>query len=189
MIGEWAYYKQHFTPEQCNSIIKQALELPPRPSKLGAGAGAERIDNEVRRSTLRSLVRNSTWNSLFIEIDKLVAQANREWFQLDYKFLPAIQFATYDSVNNGCYIRHQDTFLGPSPSHRKLSFTVQLSDPTTYEGGELKFWDVGQHPNPENMRAQGTVCVFPSIIFHEVTPVTSGVRHSLAGWYEGPQWR
>ena len=37
----------------------------------------------------------------------------------------------------------------------------------------------------EGSREQGTVLVFPSNIAHTVTPVTSGVRNSLAGWVLG----
>ncbi len=187
MIGEWAYIKSHFTPEQCDQIIQEALKLPEYEATLGPSS--ERIDNQWRKSTIRAIIRNSTWNYLFNELDKIVAQVNREWFQVDYNFLPAIQFATYDSETGGFYKRHQDVFLGPLKTQRKLSITVQLSDPETYEGGDLKFLDVGQHPKIENMRTRGTVCVFPSIVFHEVTPVTHGVRHSLAGWYEGPHCR
>lgn len=187
MIGEWAYIKSYFTPEQCDKIVQEALKLSEYEATLGPSS--IRKDNEWRRSTLRTIVRNPTWNYLFNELDKVVAQINDQWFQVEYNFLPGIQFATYDSTTQGFYKRHQDVFLAPLKTQRKLSVTVQLSDPNSYEGGDLQFLDVGHHPKPENIRARGTVCVFPSIIFHEVTPVTKGIRHSLAGWYEGPHWR
>ena len=186
-MHQWSYYKEHFTPEQCDLIIKEALTIPEKPATLGPSS--IRTNDDWRRSSIRAIERSPTWQYLFNEVDKLVDQANRAWFNVDYSHLPAIQFATYDSANQGCYKRHQDTFLAPLPTHRKLSFTVQLSDPETYEGGELRFLDVGLEPKAENMRLRGTVCIFPSIVFHEVTPVTKGVRHSLAGWYEGPRWR
>jgi PKHD-type hydroxylase len=187
MIAEWSYFKAHFTPQQCDKIISTALELPEIDGKLGPST--DRVDNEWRRSKIRSIPRTESWIWLYREIDLLVAEANNRWFNVDYKFLPGIQFASYSDKDLGCYKRHQDTFLAPLPTHRKLSFTIQLSDPSTYEGGELNFLDVCSLPNKENIRLQGTVCVFPSIVFHEVTPVTKGIRHSLAGWYEGPHWR
>lgn len=187
MIGEWAYIKSYFTPEQCDSIIQEALILPEQKAKLGPSS--DRVDNEWRRSSIRAITRKSAWIYLFNELDKVVESINNQWFQVDYKFLPAIQFATYDGENQSFYKRHQDVFLAPLPTQRKLSVTVQLSDPDSYCGGDLQFLDVGHYPKVENLRARGTVCVFPSIIFHEVTPVTKGIRHSLAGWYEGPHWR
>ena len=36
---------------------------------------------------------------------------------------------------------------------------------------------------------KGSVIVFPSFHRHRVTPVTSGIRHSLVTWVEGPHWR
>jgi len=188
MRGEWAYYKQHFSPSECNKIIQQALLIP---NQLGTiGSSSINVKESVRRSLIRAITRTPEWIYLFTEIDKLVAQANRQWFGVDYKYLPAIQFAEYNSEDRGFYARHQDTFLvSPISTHRKLSVTVQLSNPSDYTGGDLKFSDIGVFPNPENMRTQGTVCIFPSIIFHEVTPVTDGKRYSLAGWYEGPPWR
>jgi len=188
MRGEWAYYKQYFSASDCDSIIQKALLIPEQPGTIGSSS--TNVENSIRRSLIRAITRTPDWIDLFNEIDKLVAQANRQWFDVDYKFLPAIQFAEYDSKDSGFYARHQDTFLvSPIPTHRKLSVTVQLSDPGDYTGGDLKFSDIGILPNTENMRSRGTVCVFPSIIFHEVTPVTAGKRYSLAGWYEGPPWR
>jgi PKHD-type hydroxylase len=188
MRGEWSYFKNYFSSSDCDKIIKQALEIPEQPGTIGSSSVD--VKESIRRSQIRPILRSAEWIDLFNEIDKLVATANRRWFNVDYNFLPAIQFAEYDSENSGFYARHQDTFLiSPISTHRKLSFTVQLSDPESYMGGDLKFSDIGIQPNSDNMRSRGTVCVFPSIIFHEVTPVLSGKRFSLAGWYEGPPWR
>jgi PKHD-type hydroxylase len=188
MNGEWSYFKEHFSSEVCDKIIKKSLEIKEAPATLGAQSN--RTSEEWRRSSLRWIQRSNEWNWLYSEIDKLVAQANNYWFNVDYKFLPEIQFASYDAENQGCYKQHKDThFITPFKTHRKLSFTVQLSDPGSYEGGDLEFVDVSHKPNAENLRSRGTVCIFPSLVYHEVKPVTSGIRHSLAGWYEGPRWR
>ena len=76
-------------------------------------------------------------------------------------------------------------------SHRKLSMTIQLSDPDDYEGGDFVFNvnQIGQSPDREQLRKKGTVLVFPSFIMHGVKPVTKGTRKSLVSWIEGPTWR
>ena len=186
MQSEWAYLKRHFTAEQCDTIISKALQLPEQKAKMGPDNSKV---SDWRRSTIRGIMRTPEWEFLYKEIDEITAKVNDEWFQLDYSHLPAIQFASYNEKDQGCYKRHCDTFLAPLPTHRKISFTVQLSDENSYEGGDLCFYDVCSLPNQDNMRLRGTVCFFPSIVFHEVTPVTKGIRHSLAGWYEGPHWR
>ena len=70
---------------------------------------------------------------------------------------------------------------------RKLSMTVNLSKPEDYDGGNLKF-DWGPHQKESQgprfkecteIRPRGSIIVFPSFMYHQVTPVTRGVRYSL----------
>jgi PKHD-type hydroxylase len=74
--------------------------------------------------------------------------------------------------------------IGPHPiNHRKISITIQLSDPDEYEGGDLELWaGVGQVKAP---RFQGCAVLFPSYILHRVTPVITGTRKSLVLWVGG----
>jgi PKHD-type hydroxylase len=156
---------------------------------LGVGDG-KHYNDDIRRSQIRWIQRKQEWQDLFVTIDKLVAQANIDFFRVEYNYLPIIQFTEYDYAYQGTFARHQDCFLTVHSEHqRKLSFSIQLSDPDSYEGGDLEFTDVGIVPKAQNMRQQGTVIIFPSIIFHQVTPVTKGMRYSLVGWYEGTPWR
>ena len=73
---------------------------------------------------------------------------------------------------------------------RKLSMTINLNKPGEYEGGNLKF-DFGPHSTGERyhecveIRPQGSVIIFPSYIYHQVTPVTKGTRYSLVLWTLG----
>lgn len=77
---------------------------------------------------------------------------------------------------------------------RKLSVTVNLSHPDEYEGGNLRF-DCGPHTRGdrfvecEEIRPRGSIVVFPSHIYHQVTPVESGTRRSLVMWSLGPPFR
>ena len=71
---------------------------------------------------------------------------------------------------------------------RKLSFTIQLSDPEDYEGGELEFKGNDDEPFfPPNKK--GTIIIFDSRTRHRVCKVKSGVRRSLVGWVVGPRWK
>ena len=77
---------------------------------------------------------------------------------------------------------------------RKISMTVNLNNPQDYEGGNLKF-DLGPHSEGkrfkvfDDMRSQGSVIIFPSFMYHCVTPVTSGTRYSLVLWLLGKPWQ
>lgn len=73
---------------------------------------------------------------------------------------------------------------------RKISVTINLCEPGTYDGGNLKF-DFGQHNGSEQfhecdeIRDQGSMIVFPSFLPHCVTPITRGTRYSLVLWNLG----
>jgi PKHD-type hydroxylase len=71
---------------------------------------------------------------------------------------------------------------------RKLSFSLLLSDPDTYEGGNLQIMneDGTSYYAP---RKRGVLVLFDSRAQHRVRKVTKGVRKSIVGWVIGPRWR
>ena len=60
---------------------------------------------------------------------------------------------------------------------------MQLSDPSDYKGGFLQFQKA--HKSTAVESARGTLVIFPSKLYHEVTPVTEGTRYSLVQWFKG----
>ena len=71
---------------------------------------------------------------------------------------------------------------------RKLSFSLQLSEPTDYRGGEVQFLD-NSGASFFAPKDRGTIIVFDSRIKHRVRKVKSGLRKSLVGWIVGPRWK
>ena len=117
-----------------------------------------------------------------------IDMGNKNAFGVDLNYQAEIQYTEYYSTEGGHYGWHQDINWGnPDPNDRKLSITVQLSDGDEYEGGTFEFSEV-ENP-PITSRKKGTVLIFPSYLFHRVTPVTKGVRRSLVAWFWGPRWR
>lgn len=84
--------------------------------------------------------------------------------------------ATSDFLNTNC------------EKVRKLSFSLLLSDPDTYEGGNLQLLDQSgkSYVAP---RQRGTIILFDSRAQHRVQKVTKGVRKSIVGWTVGPRWK
>jgi PKHD-type hydroxylase len=89
----------------------------------------------------------------------------------------------YETATNDHFKPHNDS--GRAMTTRKLSYSVQLSDPATYEGCDLVF----TAPPSQASREQGSITVFPSFLYHTVTPVYSGLRHAIVGWVHGPTFR
>jgi PKHD-type hydroxylase len=115
-------------------------------------------------------------------IEKII-QTNFRYFNLELTAMESLQHTTYNAPTD-TYGPHVD-ITNISPLHRKLSFTVQLSDPSEYEGGDLMLYDYGLDVKPAP-KTKGSVVIFYSHILHEVTPVTSGTRKALVGWFSGP---
>jgi PKHD-type hydroxylase len=68
------------------------------------------------------------------------------------------------------------------PLRTDISFTMFLSGPDTYDGGELRFVE-GAGERSEKPSA-GSVVLYRTGVLHEVTPVTRGVRLACVGWVQ-----
>ena len=87
--------------------------------------------------------------------------------------------------NEGHYGAHVDNALmdtGAARMRTDLSFTLFLTDPETYEGGELVVHAAGL---TQAIKGQaGELVLYPSSSIHEVRPVTRGTRIVCVGWIE-----
>ena len=70
---------------------------------------------------------------------------------------------------------------------RKISLSLQLTDPSCYRGCDLVL-EAGDGPYSAE-RTRGTLIAFPSYVLHRVTPIESGIRKSLVIWVAGPEFR
>jgi len=177
------YWAGTLSDDVCDLIIKEGLRL--RAAEASINTGNDQ-DKDLRQGLI-SFFPEDCW------IEKLVidytgaANIEAEWkFNVTGK--ERLQFANYHK--GAFYDWHRDCHID-GDLYRKLSVTVQLSDPKDYEGGELQFknyWGTMELTSPDDMLKRGTVIVFPSSILHRVTPVTRGTRYSLVQWYNGPDF-
>jgi PKHD-type hydroxylase len=172
------------SPKGVEDAVEQGLALTFKDSTVGiSGSGV--IDSTVRRSQTATYdLKTHAW--LYELIAKNVHRWNEEHFGYDIHGIERIQFAQYPADILGHYSAHVDTF--PGTEIRKLSLSIQLSNPEDYDGGvcELLFGDDKRIP----LKSQrGAGLLFPSYFPHRVTPVTRGMRYSLVAWILGPQFR
>jgi PKHD-type hydroxylase len=174
-----AVFTTVFSASELDTLEKQAAQ-----AREPGGTGGER--DALRRSNVRWLNFEPANIWVYQRLASLVATANAKHFRFDLTGLgEAAQLARYEASNEGHYDWHQD--FG-TPISRKLSITVQLSDPSTYEGGDLQIFRVAGNEQSAP-RERGTAIVFPAYQLHRVTPVTRGARHSLVAWVSGPAFR
>lgn len=63
-----------------------------------------------------------------------------------------------------------------------LSFTLFISEPDTYQGGELV---LQKHDGDESIKlGAGSLVLYPSTTVHHVTEVTEGYRLAAVGWVQ-----
>ena len=67
-----------------------------------------------------------------------------------------------------------------STGRSDISFTIFLSNPNDYEGGELCIQNLQE--NNEIKLEQGEIILYPSTTLHSVKPVKSGERVACVGW-------
>jgi len=190
--GSWPFYLDHvsnyawvedvLTDGELDAIVRmgEAVEL-----ERGTTGGNR---DGVRDSYVSWLYPNAVTGWLFGKLTDLSVKVNAEWFRYDLLgFHQGLQFTNY-SEPSGHYDWHIDR--GPGHGVRKLSFSVQLSDPDEYDGGELQLWfGGGEEEIVVAPKKRGTVVFFPSYAMHRVTPVTRGTRQSLVAWIDGPPFR
>lgn len=184
-VENWAYINV-FTPEECDKIIEFGKQKTLRDATVGASKdnpqGVE--DREYRKSNIAWL-NEEDFADLYTRLIPVVNHANNNYFNFDlFGFTESLQFTEYTSPGDN-YKYHTDRVY--KSTVRKLSMVVQLTDPSTYEGGELEIL-LGE--TPEKLpKTQGTVLFFPSYTLHRVTPMVAGTRYSLVTWLGGPPFK
>ncbi len=175
-------YLNYFSPPECDALIAIGKNLLPQVATINIGRD---IDERVRKSQVSWISHDQTDSNITWIWDKLaslVTMANTKNFHFSLVgFLEKIQFTEY-TTEGSHYEWHMDYGAG-SFSKRKLSLTIQLSDPGSYEGGNLELFYKLQPIVAQ--RTRGTAILFPSYTMHRVTPITRGERYSLVLWASG----
>ena len=85
------------------------------------------------------------------------------------------------SLNNMHYGRHIDNpFM--SSGRADLSFTISLTDKSTYDGGELIIEEM--NAEKEFKLHSGEIIIYPSTYLHSVKEIKNGERIVCVGWIE-----
>lgn len=189
MRANYKIVKGFLTPQECAELRGWAQLKPGQTATVGHGS-TNRV-SDIRSSIVRWLDRgDSEIIPLMEKLKAATLRANADLFGVDYHDFLDVQFTEYHSSQTGHYDWHEDNCWFPAvdrqtPWDRKLSVVVALSNPKEYEGGKLELCNVEKH----DFGAQGDLIIFPSLLRHRVTPVTSGVRYTLVSWAVGPRWK
>lgn len=192
-------FQSAINDKTCDEIIEYGLQKSLEVARTGDGKKNDTPENSYIKRKSEVAWLNDLW--LYNLIHPYINQANVNagWnFQWDYS--EKIQFTKYG--NNQHYSWHTDSFSemyknldeNYNGKIRKLSCSVNLSDPKSYEGGDFQIDlrnSIDYETTPSSIlkldvgKARGSIIVFPSFVWHRVLPVTKGVRYSLVCWNLG----
>jgi PKHD-type hydroxylase len=172
-----------FDEKQCNAILTSLVE---ELWKKGETENTSTKDNKNLRQVEEQIMPTSSNGWPLTRILEFANQANNARFKFDLSGFLDIDAPMIMRYKKGHYYDwHIDT--GNSVCHRKLSFSIQLSDSKDYEGGDIEF--LGSKVKKEEFRQKGVAIIFPSFLPHRITKVTKGVRHAIVGWIHGPTFK
>lgn len=144
-----------------------------------------KADQKIRKCGIKWVYPTEEAKWLYRRMTDAINKVNTEIFNLNLFGIETLQYTMYNEESGGFYAAHRDTKAKAEFGLvRKLSFSLQLTDPSEYEGGDL-ILDQGYMPETASKKL-GDITFFISATVHEVTPVTKGERHALVGWVSGP---
>ena len=200
------YWRAAFSKEWCDDIIAKGLKANPQMARIFKYEKKKELTSEDKKDLNKLRNSDVAWleyPSMYKDVQPFIHEANeRAGWNYTWDWSETFQFTVYRT--NQQYGWHQDAYddvinkpldVNHHGKQRKLSVTICLSDPKDFEGGDFEFDFRNTHPEKKNtyvckqVKAQGAIVVFPSFVWHRVTPVTRGVRYSLVMWNIGPPWK
>ena len=177
-INFYASADSVFSKEECQTIINIAKD-----KGLIKGKTVSKADARDSKISWLYPVDGMDW--VFRRVTDISIYLNEKYFNFDlFGINEGFQFTNYEAPS-GKYGKHVDR--GMNMPVRKLSISIQLTNPEEYEGGELYLYEDDNGTLMD--KSQGTLILFPSYVLHEVMPVTKGERNSLVTWVTGKQFK
>ena len=167
---------QLLNAEEINLIVKD-LEQENQDwedGKKTAGSHASLVKNNLQLNRESEISKKL---SLLIK-KKILSSPLIKSFALP-KIIHGVMFTK--SLNNMKYGRHIDNpFM--SSGRADLSFTIFLTDKSTYDGGELIIEEMNSEK--EFKLHAGEIIIYPSTYLHSVKEIKNGERLVCVGWIE-----
>ena len=191
----WAVYDTQLPGELCDAITEYFTDIPIQVGKESNGI--------AHRKCGMKWADPSSWIGPFLW--KYIQQTNDRVFQYDITDTHMTEIHQLEYRPGHYYHWHIDDdvtiqmqYAPPTRSVvrsevteyvRKLSFTLQLTDPSEYTGGDVQIFHDTRREMFTIPKERGTLCIFDSRSRHRVKPIKTGKRFVLVGWVIGPRWK
>ena len=188
-FNNFYYFPQVFSNEEISNLDQLVTQNYKFQKGQVGNIELDTLDSTVYNNRdIAYLPPDNNTKGLYEKLEKLVIQANEELFNFSItQVTDLIHYVIYPE--NGGYLDwHMD--IGKfQVNRRKLALTVQLSDPTEYDGGEFEIWFGSKEKFITVPRQKGDVIIFPTFLMHRIKPITRGQRKALVFWTGGEPFR
>src|SRR4051794_21057428 len=134
----FAVWPNAFTPAELDQIETYGDRLVPDEATVAANKAHEVVLEKVRVTRTAWLQPTAETRWIYDRLEKVIRAINERVYQFDLSgFSEPFQYSIYHGSENGHYDWHVDQ--GNIKTRRKLSISVQLTDPSRYEGCDLQF--------------------------------------------------
>jgi len=182
-LAPYIIWENAFTPQELDAIVAMgdSLRLEKATMVYAEGGSSTEDPGRITRTAWMGRATQTAW--LYERMERVIRKVNHDIWRFDLTgFSDLFQYTVYHGAEGGHFDWHVDQIR--QPAHRRLSASLQLSDPADYEGCDLEIQG-GSRP-VALPRTRGTLIVFPSYVLHRVTPIRSGTRKALVVWVAGP---
>ena len=182
----FAVWQNGFSAEELDAIIAYGERQRHGQGSVERKGQLEAVQS-IRVTRLAWIPNNSQTNWIYDRLWRIGYHLNLKAWRFDLTAIAeTLQYTIYETDEGGHYDWHTDN-ITTAPMPRKLSLSLQLSDPAAYDGCAL---EVRAANNIDVAPVErGAVIAFPSYVLHRVTPIARGRRASLVSWISGPLLR
>jgi PKHD-type hydroxylase len=182
----FAAWADAFTPSEMDRIEAVGDRLTAEKATLFSGTPEGEVRGKIRVTQTAWLAPSVETKWIYDRVQGVARALNERVYQFDLRgFSENLQYSVYHGSEGGHYDWHVDQ--GQLKVQRKLSISLQLTEPSQYDGCDLQFQSGNKIETAP--RERGTLIAFPSYVLHRITPCTRGTRKAVVAWTTGPQFK
>ena len=180
-------------PGDCDALLAHLAGAPWSDGRVALPAQGSGVEQTIRSASVAEIGEHPIVARVLAWLDEL----NRNLYQFELTGPAAADPLLAMRYREGDHFMWHIDNAAEAVGTRKLSFTVQLSPPEEYDGGDLELAIYSPAfgaaaafgAYAAQIRRRGAITVFPSFHVHRVSPVTRGTRVALVGWLHGARFR
>ena len=174
----------------CEHLMDEMQSVELKPAETIQWNQEHKVDDYVRNNKSFYAEKNHWFEGILYNHMRYANMSLK--LNYDVTSCESLQYTVYNVGNYQKWHNDHEMFHNTFGTNEVRKFTAicLISDPNDFEGGQLQMKKTDGTEIDENLLCeQGDIIVFPSYIFHQVTPITKGTRITAVQWFTGPAFK